>query len=105
MVSKSQNVKFLTQDYKLIKTYLGDLIYLDAPYLNTAGMYYGKINYEDVAMSFDGKQGEVDKQAMCQWSYLVNTFIYIQVLAVLKGLKSRCSRCERKSLLEFLSIL
>ena len=61
------NVQFLCQSYSDIKnTEYNDIIYLDPPYANTKGMYYGTIDYEDLwnwmriskgikYLSFDGK--------------------------------------------------
>ena len=65
------NVIFICQDYTNINSQLGDLIYLDPPYANTKGMYYGQINYEqfwnylrkqkgNYIFSFDGKTGTKD---------------------------------------------
>lgn len=65
------NVKFICQDYKNINSSKDDLIYLDPPYANTKGMYYGQIDYEELwtflsnqkstyVLSFDGKTGEKD---------------------------------------------
>ena len=42
------NVIFICQDYTNINARLGDLIYLDPPYANTKGMYYGQIDYEQL---------------------------------------------------------
>ena len=61
-----KNVKFIQQDYRCVNTSENDLIYLDPPYANTTGMYYGTINYEQLwkflieqkgnyILSFDGK--------------------------------------------------
>lgn len=65
------NVIFICQDYKDIISSHDDLIYLDPPYANTKGMYYGQINYEELwdylenqsgnyILSFDGKTGNKD---------------------------------------------
>jgi DNA adenine methylase len=65
------NVKFICQDYKNINPLKDDLIYLDPPYANTKGMYYGQIDYEEFwtflsnqkstyVLSFDGKTGGKD---------------------------------------------
>lgn len=40
------NVQFIHQSYENIQSKKGDVIYLDPPYANTKGMYYGKIDYE-----------------------------------------------------------
>lgn len=73
---KIQNVDFLCGDYE--KTTSGatknDFVYLDPPYFNTKGRYYGTIGYERFlgyleelntrgirfALSFDGKRGDDD---------------------------------------------
>jgi DNA adenine methylase len=65
------DVEFISQDYNNIQTTSEDLLYLDPPYFNTKGMYYGKIDYEDFwnwlrkqnakyFLSFDGKTTSVD---------------------------------------------
>ena len=78
---KKNNVIFICQDYKNIKTTKNDLIYLDPPYINTKGMYYGQIDYNEFwdflrkqngsyIFSFDGKTGNKDR------TYEVPTDIY-----------------------------
>ena len=65
------NVKFINQEYNNIVTKKNDFIYLDPPYANTKGMYYGTINYNELwnwmrnqkckyALSFDGKTNNED---------------------------------------------
>lgn len=72
-----QNIEFVCGDYR--KTTEGitdkDFIYLDPPYYHTKGMYYGKIDYEDLfgfieslnnrqiryALSFDGVRGNENR--------------------------------------------
>lgn len=65
------NVIFICQNYTNINAQLGDLIYLDPPYANTKGMYYGQIDYKQLwyflskqqasyVLSFDGKTGSKD---------------------------------------------
>ena len=65
-VLNKYNVEFVHQEYSKIQTKENDFIYLDPPYANTKGMYYGTINYEEVwnwmskqscdyMLSFDGK--------------------------------------------------
>jgi DNA adenine methylase len=65
------NVQFIYQEYQNIKTNKNDFIYLDPPYANTKGMYYGTINYEELwswlrnqkcsyMLSFDGKTSSID---------------------------------------------
>jgi DNA adenine methylase len=69
-----QNVKFVSTDYKetLAKVTRSDFVYMDPPYFNTKGRYYGKINYDDFmsclhelvkkdvryVLSYDGIRGE-----------------------------------------------
>lgn len=66
-----KNVEFICQDYRNVKPTKGDFIYLDPPYVNTKGMYYGGLNCEDLwewlrfvggdyALSFNGVSGDVD---------------------------------------------
>ena len=46
-----QNCKFMHGDYTKTtdKITNKDFVYMDPPYVNTEGMYYGKINYDDFA--------------------------------------------------------
>lgn len=71
---KIQGVNFICGDYRKITENVkeGDLIYLDPPYFNTKGRYYGTIDFEDFfiylqglnakkvkyILSFDGIRGE-----------------------------------------------
>jgi len=68
---KKNNVKFISCSYEDINPTKKDFMYLDPPYANTKGMYYGTIDYEKFwnylrqlqckyALSFDGKSGDVD---------------------------------------------
>ena len=70
-VLNKYNVEFVHQEYSKIQTKENDFIYLDPPYANTKGMYYGAINYEelwnwmskqscDYMLSFDGKSTTED---------------------------------------------
>ena len=70
-VLNKYNVQFVHQEYSKIQTKENDFIYLDPPYANTKGMYYGTIDYEKLwnwlrnlpckyALSFDGISGEED---------------------------------------------
>lgn len=65
------NVEFINRSYLDIKTTENDFIYLDPPYANTKGMYYGTIDYElfwdflrnqdcSYMLSFDGKTSSID---------------------------------------------
>lgn len=65
------NVEFINQSYLEINPNENDFIYLDPPYANTKGMYYGTIDYEllwnflrnqkcDYILSFDGKTSSMD---------------------------------------------
>ena len=69
-----RNYEFLTQDYRelTILAKKGDFIYLDPPYFNTRGRYFGGIDFAEFlnyleelnkhdikfAFSFDGKRGD-----------------------------------------------
>ena len=64
-------VEFMACSYDEIKPKEDDFVYLDPPYANTKGMYYGTIDYEKLwnwlrnlpckyALSFDGISGEED---------------------------------------------
>lgn len=65
------NVEFINRSYLEINAGKDDFIYLDPPYANTKGMYYGAIDYElfwdflrnqscDYMLSFDGKTSSID---------------------------------------------
>jgi DNA adenine methylase len=71
-----KGIEFLATDYKDSTSTAknGDFIYLDPPYFNTKGRYYGKIDYDKFleyldslntkgikfALSYDGSRGEND---------------------------------------------
>ena len=68
---KKNNVEFISCSYEDIKPTENDFLYLDPPYANTKGMYYGTIDYDKFwnylrnlhckyALSFDGKSGDID---------------------------------------------
>lgn len=73
---RKNNVEFVHRSYEEIlgEVKEGDFIYMDPPYFNTKGMYFGGINFESFfvflenvseinvkfALSFDGKSGNVD---------------------------------------------
>ena len=65
------NVTFIHQSYESVISNKQDLIYLDPPYANTKGMYYGNLDYSmfwewlksqkgNYVLSFDGKSGDID---------------------------------------------
>jgi DNA adenine methylase len=65
------DVKFICCSYENIQPSENDFMYLDPPYANTKGMYYGKIDYEKLwdwlrnckckyTLSFDGISGDID---------------------------------------------
>lgn len=70
-VLNKHDVQFVCQSYEDIITNNNDFIYLDPPYANTKGMYYGAIDYEKLwewlrsqkgkyILSFDGKTSSED---------------------------------------------
>lgn len=81
------NIEFRACNYTGIHSKIGDYLYLDPPYANTKGIYYGKIDYTeffswlssqqaDWSLSFDGISGsddntyEVDKSLYTRHVYL-----------------------------------
>ena len=65
------NVQFIHRSYDEIVATENDFIYLDPPYANTRGMYYGTIDYDKLwgwirsqkcnyMLSFDGKTSSID---------------------------------------------
>lgn len=70
-ILNKNNVKFINQEYNNIVTNKNDFIYLDPPYANTKGMYYGTIDYNILwnwleqqsckyILSFNGKTNNDD---------------------------------------------
>lgn len=73
---RKNNVEFVHRSYEEIlgEVKEGDFIYMDPPYFNTKGMYFGGIDFESFfvflenvskmnvrfALSFDGKSGDID---------------------------------------------
>ena len=68
---RQNKVQFISCSYEKIRPKKNDFIYLDPPYANAKGMYYGNIDYEKFwewlrklpckyALSFDGVSGEED---------------------------------------------
>ena len=86
---KTHNVEFIHCSYQAITPTKNDFVYLDPPYANTKGMYYGAINYEEMwswlrnlpckyALSFDGISGkedntqEIPRDIYTRHEYLLN---------------------------------
>ena len=70
-ILNKHDIQFICCDYSKIKPSKNDFIYLDPPYANTKGMYYGVLDYNvfwewlrkqpcSYALSFDGVSGEID---------------------------------------------
>lgn len=73
---RKNNVEFVHRSYEEILGEIkeGDFIYMDPPYFNTKGMYFGEIDFESFfvflenvskmnvkfALSFNGKSGDID---------------------------------------------
>lgn len=84
------NVEFKSCSYKDINSNENDLLYLDPPYFNTKGIYYGTIDYNDFfewlkgqdgyyLFSFDGKSGDIDN------TYKVPKDVYSQHIYLKSG--------------------
>ena len=84
------DVEFIHQSYDNINSKVGDFIYLDPPYANTKGMYYGALDNEllwnwmrvqngNYVLSFDGISGNVDS------TYSVPKDIYSEHKYLLSG--------------------
>lgn len=85
------NVQFICQSYTEVKPISeSDFVYLDPPYANTKGMYYGALNNDELfdylrnlrcpyVMSFDGISGEVDN------TYNVPEDVYEEHKYILSG--------------------
>lgn len=80
------DVEFYSNSYENFKATKNDLIYLDPPYYNTKGIYYGTIDYNnlwdylknskaDWLLSFDGKAGEEDKTVNIPEIYKKHVYI------------------------------
>lgn len=91
-----KNVTFSCHSYDTISTQSNDVLYLDPPYANTKGMYFGAINYEDLwawlekqkghyYLSFDGTCSAIDQ------TYDVPKHLYSSH----EYLKSGCSSFRR----------
>ena len=82
------NVQFIYQTYENINSKENDVLYLDPPYANTKGMYYGTINYEKLwdwlrtqqglyYLSFDGKTSSEDMTySVPKDLYNIHQYIY-----------------------------
>lgn len=84
----NNDVFFRCCSYEEIKTTENDFMYLDPPYANTKGMYFGNFNNEDFfkwlkkqsskwILSYDGKSGEDDHTYEVP-QYLYNEHVYIK---------------------------
>lgn len=80
-ILNAKNVQFICKSYNEITPKYNDFVYLDPPYANTTGMYYGTIDYEvfwnflrelecEYMFSFDGTRGNIDN------TYNVPTDVY-----------------------------
>lgn len=87
------NVLFLHMDYKTIFSNKNDLMYLDPPYFNTKGMYFGNINYDyfiewlskqnaSYLLSYDGIRGEQD------FTYDIPKILYDEHIYLESGISS-----------------
>lgn len=85
------NVIFIHRSYDEITSEEGDLIYLDPPYANTKGMYFGGIDLDtffswlenqnaDYLLSFDGKSGDIDN------TYNISKSLYDKHIYIHSGL-------------------
>ena len=88
-----RNVQFLHRSYDEIQTNKDDFLYLDPPYANTKGMYFGGIKLPEFfdwlgqqaggyALSFDGKTEKVDN------TFPVPEHLYIQHIYLKGGLST-----------------
>lgn len=92
-ILNKNNVQFICQSYKTIYSQNNDVLYLDPPYANTTGLYYGCINYKEFwewirqqngffALSFDGISGSDDR------TYNVPKDIYNKHIYLNSGISS-----------------
>lgn len=67
---QNKNVKFIHSNYKDLKPKKNDYVYLDPPYSNSKGLYYGVIDYDELwnwmrqlscqySLSFNGVRGNM----------------------------------------------
>jgi len=84
------NVEFKTQDYIILNSNKNDFIYLDPPYFNTKGIYYGKLCYQEFwnwlksqegsfVLSFDGISGDINN------TYTVSEKLYTKQVYIKSG--------------------
>lgn len=89
-ILNKNNVQFICCDYKTLKPKQNDFVYLDPPYANTKGMYYGSLDNKQLfdwlrkceskyIMSFDGISGDVDN------TYFHSKDIYSEHKYILSG--------------------
>lgn len=89
-ILNENQVEFIHQSYNKVNTTSSDFIYLDPPYANTKGMYYGGINLDEFfnwirtqdseyILSFDGKINNFD------YSYNVPNDIYDEHIYLKSG--------------------
>jgi DNA adenine methylase len=100
------NVEFICRDYSDIRTNINDFVYLDPPYANTKGMYFGKIDYDkfwnylrqlksNYIFSFDGRRSEINN------TYTVPTDIYTRHVYVSSGKSSfKCLKDQKVGYVE-----
>lgn len=92
-VLNKRSVEFIWQDYKVVNSDNNDVLYLDPPYANLSGLYYGCLNYEVFwnwlrkqkgfyILSFDGISGEDN------YTYDVPKDIFTEHLYIYSGVSS-----------------
>ena len=107
--NKIQNITFLHGDYEYTTANITDkdIVYLDPPYANTKGMYYGTLEYNKFfkyleelnkknvkfLLSFDGKRGNDDK------TFDVPTDLYKRHEYIKSGISS-FSRTQSKKIID-----
>ena len=90
IILNKNNVQFICQSYEEINSKQNDFLYLDPPYANTKGMYYGGIDYNKLwewlrtqdgkyILSFDGVSGQTDN------TYKVPVDVYTKHEYLLSG--------------------
>lgn len=93
----ANNVEFCTCSYENIQPQSSDdFMYLDPPYANTKGMYYGTINYDVLykylkalpckyAMSFDGRVNDSKKDSTSDFTNEIPNDLYTEHIYLLSG--------------------